>query len=435
MIKYVISKNENSKYYFLQSTVKMVCKECQPEFEKLLKRVDELEKRLRQYENANMSSSRRLFPPRILNEKKKKPGQKPGHTGTTREHTAPTMSVELIEENCPHCKSKLDKPFKTKSKIIEEIPELPPIEIAEYKINHYRCKQCKKVVIAKLPSPEKSSFGPNTHAHVTLLKYEDRLPLRKVVASLKRQCNLSISSGTVFEMTNKVSHKLSPEYKKIRIQIRRSKSINIDETCFRVGGLNFHLWVFTNKNTTLYVIRKSRGKKVVEEVLGSKYKGVIGCDGWASYSSYTNRIQRCWAHLLREAKDLAEKHNSATFLHVGLKSIYEKATSKKPPDKETLILEMRQWIDYASSYKELRRFATLIRNGIEYWFTFLNHTGVEPTNNRAERALRELIVQRKIIGTLRNEKGTRIMETITSCLATWKQRGLSLLPELKSHLC
>lgn len=413
----------------------MVCEECKSEFEKLHRKVDELEKKLNQYENANMPSSRRLFPPRILNENKKKPGQKPGHKGTTREHTAPTMTIELVEEHCPHCKSKLDKPFKTKSKIVEEIPEPQPIEITEYKINHYHCKRCKRVVVATLPTSEKSRFGPNTQAYVTLLKYEDRLPLRKVVASLKRQCNLSLSSGTVFEMTNKVSQKISPECKKMRTRLRRSKSLNIDETGFRVGGLNFHLWVFTSKHVTLYVIRKSRGKKVVEEVLGKEYKGIIGCDGWKPYSSYTTNIQRCWAHLLREAKNLAENHTSATFLYAGLKSIYGKATSKKPPDKETLILEMEQWIDYASSYKELRKFATLVRNGIEYWFTFLDHTGVEPTNNRAERALRELIIQRKIIGTLRNEKGTRIMETITSCLATWKQNGLSLFPELKRHLC
>jgi hypothetical protein len=33
---------------------------------------------------------------------------------------------------------------------------------------------------------------------------------------------------------------------------------------------------------------------------------------------------------------------------------------------------------------------------------------------------RENIIIRKIIGTLRNEKGTKIHETITSYLATWK---------------
>jgi hypothetical protein len=50
----------------------------------------------------------------------------------------------------------------------------------------------------------------------------------------------------------------------------------------------------------------------------------------------------------------------------------------------------------------------------------------EPTNNRAERGLREHMVIRKIIGTLRNEKGTRIYATIASVLATWRQNELNI---------
>ena len=413
----------------------MVCEDCKEEFDKLIKRVEELEKKLAQYENANTPSSRIIFPPRILNLDKKKPGQKEGHDGITRAKPVPTMSIELIEEKCPHCKNKLGDPFKTVSKIIEEIPEPQPVAVTEYKINYYKCKRCNKEVIAQSPFPEQSNFGANTLAHVTLLKFDDRLPLKKVCSALERQFSLDISSATVFDMTRRVSDKLESTYNSIRASLRKSKSVNIDETGIRVGGLNFHLWVFTNKNIILYVIRKSRGKNVIEEVLGKDYKGVIGSDGWVSYSSYTDKIQRCWAHLLREAKYLASEHTSAQSLYEGLKKIYGKATSKKPPSKDELIIEMRQWIDYAQCYKELRKFAITIGNGIEHWFTFLDYKCVEPTNNRAERALREMVVQRKIIGTLRNEKGTTIMERIMSCIATWKQKGLNPFYKLRSNLC
>src|SRR3989344_4250865 len=413
----------------------MVCDECKEEFDKLLKRIEELERKLAQYENANTPSSRIMFPPRIINPNKKKPGQKEGHDGMTRAKPVPTMSIELIEEKCPHCKSKLGKPFKTTSKIIEEIPEPQPITVTEYKINHYKCGKCNNEIIAHSPFPEKSSFGANTLAHVTLLKFDDRLPLKKVCSALKRQFNLDVSSATVFDITRRVSDKLQLEYESIKTSLRRSKSVNIDETGFRVGGLNFHLWAFTNENITLYVIRKSRGKNVIEEVLGGNYNGIIGSDGWTSYASYTNKIQRCWAHLLREAKYLAEEFNSAKSLYQGLNRLYEKAKSNKQPSKDKLILEMKQWIDYAECYKELRKFAIKVKNGIEHWFTFIGKKDVEPTNNRAERALRELIVQRKIIGTLRNEKGATIMERINSCIATWKQKGLNPFTELKAQLC
>ena len=403
--------------------------------EELVKIIVDLQKRLLAYENANTPSSKLRFPPRIINENKKKPGQKEGHKGTTRDTPKPTMTMELIEEKCPHCKTKLGKPFKTTSKIIEEIPGPQPVEITEHRINHYKCSKCGREVVAKSNIPQNSRFGVNTLTHVTLLKFEDRLPLRKVCSALKRQFNLNISSATVLDVTKRVSDKLILEYSKIKTTLRISKAVNIDETGMRVGGLNFHLWVFTSKNATLYVIRKSRGKGVIEEVLGEEYKGVIGCDGWTSYSSYTDKIQRCWAHLLREAKYLANEHSSAKSLYIGLKRLFKKAKRKKPPSKKKLILEMTQWIDYAECYKELRKFATTVKNGIEHWFTFVGNKYVEPTNNRAERALRELIVQRKIMGTLRNEKGTTIMERVNSCIATWKQKNLNVFEELRVQLC
>jgi len=60
--------------------------------------------------------------------------------------------------------------------------------------------------------------------------------------------------------------------------------------------------------------------------------------------------------------------------------------------------------------------------------------GVEPTNNRAERALREHVVQRKIMGTFRNGKVTRTYETIMTVLATWKQQGRNLFQTLGEAL-
>jgi len=56
--------------------------------------------------------------------------------------------------------------------------------------------------------------------------------------------------------------------------------------------------------------------------------------------------------------------------------------------------------------------------------------GVEPTNNRAERAFRERVVQRRMMGCFRNGKGTWICETVTTMLAAWKQQGRGLPPNL-----
>lgn len=66
---------------------------------------------------------------------------------------------------------------------------------------------------------------------------------------------------------------------------------------------------------------------------------------------------------------------------------------------------LETWIKRSYKIDEFGRFAVKILNGIGHWFTFLTAPGVEPTNHRAERALREHVVQRKTIGTLRNQKG------------------------------
>ena len=88
--------------------------------------------------------------------------------------------------------------------------------------------------------------------------------------------------------------------------------------------------------------------------------------------------------------------------------------------------------EYAS--EKVRKLIGKISNGFEYWFTFVIKPGIEPTNNRAERAIREHVVQRKIIGTLRNRKGTTIHERLMTVLATWSQQGLDNLQMLRLKL-
>jgi hypothetical protein len=69
---------------------------------------------------------------------------------------------------------------------------------------------------------------------------------------------------------------------------------------------------------------------------------------------------------------------------------------------------MEAWAGRPYESGEVRRFAGKVVNGLDHWFTFLEVAGCEATNNRAERALREHVVQRKIMGCFWNGKGTMI---------------------------
>lgn len=263
------------------------------------------------------------------------------------------------------------------SKIVEEIPEPQPVTATD------------------VGCPDEGKFGNNTIAQATLLKYKDRLPHRKIQNTLKRLYGLNISPATIFDLTRRAADAVQSEYDTIMNRVRKAQILYVDETSIDVQGKKHWIWVFTTPSETFVVIRRSRGMKVLLEVLGRRFKGIIVCDGWKSYAKFTKHIQRCWAHLLRESKDLALKVPETVPIHEALKCIYEQLTdalkNNPPPEVRRVIWYMaramlRQIINCEYANENVRKLIGKISNGFEYWFTFVIHPGVEPTNNRAERA-------------------------------------------------
>ncbi len=428
-----------------------VCDSCRPLFERLEKRLEqlevknaELEARLRKYENAHTPPSLRGGFCSKTSEVKDTPGREKGHQGAYRAVSIPTGSIEVLMKECPHCAARLGKPFKIESRIVEEVPEPQPVEIIEYRVGHYQCPTCNTIAIATHPDlPRSGRFGIGVLAQTALLKYEERLPLRKICTVLTRQHGITVTPAAVLDFTRRVSDTLQDEYTLILSRVRTAPIIYVDETSINVQGNKYWIWTFTTRNETFFVIRKSRGLNVLVEVLKKDFAGIIVCDGWKSYSNFTKNIQRCWAHLLREADFVADKAPQAQPLAQALHNLYHRLTTRinkdPPPTKRTHMLKnaracLTYWLNKPWQEQRITKFANKVRYGMNHWFTFVLNPGVEPTNNRAERALREHVVQRKIIGTLRNEKGTHINETIMTVLATWKQQGLNPYKQLKLHL-
>jgi len=193
-------------------------------------------------------------------------------------------------------------PTSTKRILEEEIPKPQPIKVTEHLVNHYICPSCNKKIIAKNNAP-RGRFGENVQTHVALLKFEDRLPLRKVENSLFRNHNLKITNSGIYKITKQVARKLSEPYYDVIKEIRSSDILHVDETSYKLNGKTWWLWVFCSKSSILFVIRESRGEKVVEEILGKDYRGIIVSDGWIVYQKFAKILQRCWAHLLRECDE------------------------------------------------------------------------------------------------------------------------------------
>lgn len=422
------------------------------EFERILKKKDkeieklkeencELKKRLLVYENAHT-------PPSIQKKKKRIPRESSGKLGATIGHPKYERKEPEIDEEvrhtveiCPCCNSKLGTK-EILEVINEEIPDMKKAKVINYLIEWAICPTCKKRVIAK-NNVSADRFGPILKSKITLLKHEDRLPLRKIQSALLRDHNFKITHTGIMKIIRQVAKKLKEPYYEVIKKIRSSEVVYIDETGFKVDGESWWLWTFVCENDILFVIRKSRSKSVVEEILGRKYNGIIGCDGWKTYEGFTENLQRCWAHLLRESHHLREEHKDFEQYHKILKNLFDKIIEirAKPPDINTrkkLVDEMKiillQTAKSMSGYPSFKKFAIKIENGINYWFTCVEHLEVEPTNNFAEQALRELIVQRKIMGGLRSEKGAETLEIVSTMIATWKKQDKPLLESMKSYL-
>jgi transposase len=68
-------------------------------------------------------------------------------------------------------------------------------------------------------------------------------------------------------------------------------------------------------------------------------------------------------------------------------------------------------------------------------WTFARVEGIEPTNNAAERALRQAVLWRKASGGTESEAGSRFVGNILSVVATCRQQGRDVLEYLASCCC
>ena len=141
---------------------------------------------------------------------------------------------------------------RNRFKVIEKIPEPPPVLVTEFGIAHYICPcRHKEVVANDANCPFEGRFGNNIIAQTTLLKYEDRLPYRKIQDALKRLHGLNISPATILDLTRRAADAIKSQYCAILNRIRyasictwmrrRSRS---KESCIGSGHLQHLLRPF-----------------------------------------------------------------------------------------------------------------------------------------------------------------------------------------------
>lgn len=385
--------------------------------------------------------------------KRKRPGAKPGHPGVTRPPLVPDEEVALPPlERCPQGEDHRLESRWTEDQFQIELPPPTHARVILYHIPVFYCLDCGTEVKPPIPGASwRPGYGPQLKVEIVEANVRDRLPLRLLRRRLMRY-GLKVSIRTLETLLLGASDQLKGEYEAIIQRIRKAKVVYADETGFRVAvpGKKWWLWVFTTvEGDVLLVMRPSRGEDVVREILGDEFPGrVVVCDGWKSYPPIGALLQRCWAHLIRKAREASKrnpKDRRARELFRDLSKLYDWAKKKwaiprGAPERVELKREAeRRLQSLVSRYEGSRSsvvqgIVTYVKNGEPWWFTFLEHKGVEPTNNRAERALREAVVRRKIIGILRSKQGAEAFARLMSTVHTWQTKGHDVHEELLSAL-
>ncbi len=153
------------------------------------------------------------------------------------------------------------------------------------------------------------------------------------------------------------------------------------------------------------------------------FQGILCSDRFSAYLKYhKGTAQFCWAHLKRNLLGIVEFTKSsaverfcrdALAQHARLFRLWRKFRSGQidrsqlairsiPIEKRIFILAERH-LD--SQHREVRNLATALFEHNQRLFTFLDHEGVEATNNSAERALRTGVQWRKICFGNRSANG------------------------------
>jgi len=412
----------------------------------LEQKIQELERRLKAYENPHTPPSQQRFKENTNNAANppRKRGAPPGHRGATRNVPEPDEIIPVTIDQCPRCGSYLGQAIGFESRTIEELPLPQKIKVTQYHLHKYVCPGCGNTITAQHQDcPKVGNLGIRLMTQITMAKFHQRGVLRRIQESLWDQYRFPISPKGIQDVLLRVGTACAGEYEQLKQRIRYAQWRYTDETGIPVLGKNWWLWISrTNRDDVLITIRPSRGQKVLKEILGEAVIGADVTDGWRSYH-WLPQVQRCWSHLLREVDDFKEPLEHEQLLSEEMHRRYDllKEFIGKDPPIEKRVQQKKIWDDELQTlvnenlqYLDVRVKAQYIQNGLGCWYTCLLYPGMQPTNNFAEQAIREHVIIRKIIGTFRSEKGSENYQYIASLLATWKLQGKNMSEELENLL-
>ena len=382
--------------------------------------------------------------------RKSKVGAKPGHPGHSR------RKPEQIDQyrdhqlpQCPCCGGKLHRTKQTRTRLIEDIPEDLKFETTEHTIHRDWCPNCKKQVEPIVPDAlPNSTIGHRTTVLTTWLHYGLGTTTSQIVEILNGHLQMPISEGGLTEKWHQMADILFPWYEEIRLDCLNSEVLHGDETGWRVLGESWWLWCACSIWCTYYWIDDSRGHAALNEFFTQEFKGILVTDFWSAYNAFAFNQQKCWAHLLRDVKEIdtgPDPGEDWRSFSKKLKRLFADGVRLKLAREELKpeVFDLR--LSYLhgrlgelsrteSACPHVLRFAKRLRGSSDALLMFVEFEDVEPTNNFGEREIRSAVVMRKMSYGSMSEKGSVTRSILMSIYRTLKQRGLDPLKETEEAL-
>ncbi len=275
------------------------------------------------------------------------------------------------------------------------------------------CSKCKKSYPPKMIVDfQRRSFGHGFIAWTIYQRIILRLPYRIIIQTMGELFNIGMSEATIINWMRYFAKYYAYTERLLIQNILKSHIVHADETKINIQGENHYVWVFTDGKHVAFKVTETREAKIAHKFL-SGYDGILISDSYPGYDSINCRQQKCWAHLIRDINDdlWKEPFNEefeAFVLEVKNLIVPILQTVQKYGSKKRHLNKFKKSVDqFYSKYidqsaytfevtaKYQKRFQRY-RNSL---FTFMEGDDIPWNNNMAERAIRQLAVQRKISGS------------------------------------
>jgi len=396
----------------------------------------------------------------------KRPGRKPS-SGTFRSREAPPpeaitelpVDVKVTLDACPACggpleEERVDFAYRT------ELPQRPRPQVTCYRVWVCRCTVCGTQVRGQHPDLAPHQYGATAHrlgprvmAAAHALHYGVGIPVRKVPAVLAALTGVQLTQGALTQdALRRAAGVVGTAYEQLRAAVPAAPVVHTDDTGWRVGGEPAYLMAFETDAATVYQIRPHHRHEEVQEVIPADFDGVMVTDRGRSYDAREFEgvaQQKCLAHILRSLDDmLATKKGRARDFGEQLKGLLQDALAlwREPRDGQVAEFKAEAEALQAEVTYQLRdrclRDADNQRLLNELgWhhdrgnlLRFLADPRIEPTNNRAERALRPAVIARKVSHCSKNGGGAHTFAAFTSVVGTLAKNGIDSLVDGLYHL-